>query len=49
MEKKKEKKKREAFRVLSDQIETWGERELEDCNVEGSLKGEKKKKKKKKF
>ena len=39
LEKKKEKKKREAFRVLSDQIETWGERELEDCNVEGRLKG----------
>ena len=35
-------KKIEAFRVLHDQIETWGGRELEDCNVKGSL-GKKKK------
>ena len=38
----KKKKKRKAFRVLRDQIEMWAERELEDCNMEGSLKGEKK-------
>ena len=24
---------------MRDQIETWAERELEDCNIEGSLKG----------
>ena len=30
---------------MRDQIETWAERELEDCNIEGSLKGEIKKKK----
>ena len=41
---KKKKKQVEAFRVLRDQIETWGDREFEDCNVEGSLKGKKKKK-----
>ena len=40
--KKKKKEKGEAFRVLRDQIEMWAERELEDCNVEGSLKGGKK-------
>ena len=40
---KKKKKQVEAFRVLRDQIETWGDREFEDCNVEGSLKGKKKK------
>ena len=33
----------ESFRVLHDQIETWGDREFEDCNVEGSLKEKKKK------
>ena len=41
---KKKKKQVEAFRVLRDQIEMWGDREFEDCNVEGSLKGKKKKK-----
>ena len=41
---KKEKKNVEAFIVLRDQIETWGDRELEDCNVEGSLRKKKKKK-----
>ena len=40
-----EKKRGEAFKVLCDQIETWVEREFEDCNIEGSLKGGKKKKK----
>ena len=40
----KKKKKRKAFRVLRDQIEMWAERELEDCKIEGSLKGEGKKK-----
>ena len=35
----------EAFRVLCDQIEMWGDREFEDCNVEGSLKGGKRKEK----
>ena len=40
----KKKRKKEAFKVLRDQIETWAEREVEDCNVEGSLKGGKKKK-----
>ena len=39
---KKKKKKRKAFRVLRDQIEMWAERELEDCNIEGSLKEKKK-------
>ena len=39
----KKKKQVEAFRVLRDQIEMWGDREFEDCNVEGSLKGKKKK------
>ena len=39
-----EKKRGEAFKVLCDQIETWVEREFEDYNVEGSLKGGKKKK-----
>ena len=33
----------EAFKVLHDQIETWGDREFEDCNMEGSLKGGKRK------
>ena len=41
---KEEKKNVEAFKVLRDQIETWGDRELEDCNVEGSLRKKKKKK-----
>ena len=39
----KKKKKKEAFKVLRDQIETWAEREVEDCNIEGSSKGGKKK------
>ena len=29
---------------MRDQIETWGDKEFEDCNMEGSLKGGKKKK-----
>ena len=37
----------ESFRVLSDQKETWGDKEFEDCNMEESLKGGRKKKKKK--
>ena len=37
--KKKKKKKGEAFRILRNQMEKWAERELEDCNVEGSSKG----------
>ena len=45
--KRKKKKKRKAFRVLRDQIEMWAERELEDCNIEGSLKEKKNQKKKK--
>ena len=40
---KKKKKKVESFRVLRDQIEMWGDREFEDCNVDGSLKGGRKK------
>ena len=41
---KEEKKKNvEAFKVLHDQIETWGDREFENCNVKGSLKGGKRK------
>ena len=40
--KEKKKKNVEAFRVLHDQKETWGDREFEDCNVEGSLKKKKK-------
>ena len=28
---------------MRDQIETWGDKEFEDCNMEGSLKGGKKK------
>ena len=47
--KKKKKKHLEGFRVLRDQIETWGYREFEDCNMEGSLNGGKKKKKVKAF
>ena len=39
---KNKKKSVEAFRVLRDQIEMWGDREFEDCNMEGSLKGGKK-------
>ena len=42
----KEEKNVEAFKVLRDQIEMWGDRELEDCNVEGSLQRKKEKKKK---
>ena len=40
LKEKKKKKNIEAFRVLRDQIETWVDREFEDCNMEGSLKGE---------
>ena len=39
---RKKKKNVRAFRVLRDQIETWGDREFEDCNLEGSLKEKKK-------
>ena len=42
---KKKKKKREAFRVLRDQIERFAKRELEDCNIVVCLKGGEKKKK----
>ena len=41
---KKKRKHLEGFKVLRDQIETWGYREFEDCNMEGSLNGGKKKK-----
>ena len=33
------KEKGEGFRAFPDKIERWAERELEDCNVEGSIKG----------
>ena len=38
----------EAFRVLRDQIKMWGDRDFEDCNVEGSLRGGEKRKRKRK-
>ena len=41
---KGKKKKVESFKVLRDQMETWGDREFEDCNVEGGLKGGREKK-----
>ena len=37
----KKKKIVEAFKVLCEQIEMWGDRELEDSNVEGSLRKKK--------
>ena len=46
-EEKRKEKNIKAFKVLRDQIETWGEKKFEDCNVGGSLKEKRKEKKEK--